>query len=298
MSIAPTPSYVTLPDIPLPYPSILDFLDQRFPKVGRDVWQTRLTAGKVTDNAGRRVTEETPYQPHVRLQYFREVSAEPDIPFEADTLFENDHLLVTCKPHFLPVTPAGPYVNQCLLYRLKAATGIDDLVPIHRIDRETAGIVLFSKRKTTRGAYHDLFQGGHVRKVYEAVTTLPENPELGEWLLHTRIVRGDPWFRMQHVEGPTNAATRIVLLDRNTQVAYLRLEPRTGKQHQLRLHVTRIGAQILYDRYYPILTPKRPDDFARPLQLLARSVTFVDPITQQPLEFQSTRRLAWDFREE
>ncbi len=242
------------------------------------------------------MTAETPYQPHRRLHYFREVAAEPDIPFEAEILFEDEHLLVACKPHFLPVTPAGPYVNQCLLYRLKAVTGLDDLVPIHRIDRETAGIVLFSKQKATRGAYHDLFQSGQVRKVYEAVTTLPDNPEPGQWLLQTRIVRGEPWFRVQHATGTPNAVTRIVLLDRNERVAYLRLEPQTGKQHQLRLHVTCIGAQILYDRYYPLLTPKRPDDFARPLQLLARSVFFIDPVTQQPVEFQSMRQLAWDFR--
>jgi tRNA pseudouridine32 synthase/23S rRNA pseudouridine746 synthase len=109
-------------------------------------------------------------------------------------------------------------------------------------------------------------------------------------------VQGEPWFRVHHVSGTPNAVSRIVLLDRNERLAYLRLEPRTGKQHQLRLHVTLIGAQILYDRYYPILTPKRPDDFARPLQLLARSVAFVDPITQQPFTFCSTRQLAWDFR--
>ena len=295
-STAPIPSYVTLPDLPEPYPSILDFLDQRFPKVGRDVWQSRLASGKVIDDAGCCVRAETPYQPHLRLQYFREVPAEPEIPFKAEILFENDHLLAACKPHFLPVTPAGPYVNQCLLYRLQNATGIRDVVPIHRIDRETAGIVLFSKQKATRGVYHDLFQSNQVRKVYEAVTTLPENTEQDEWLLRTRIVPGEPWFRVQHADGPPNAVTRIVLLDRNEQAAYLRLEPQTGKQHQLRLHVTCIGAHILYDRYYPVLTPKRPDDFARPLQLLARSVAFVDPMTQQPVEFRSMRHLAWDFR--
>jgi tRNA pseudouridine32 synthase/23S rRNA pseudouridine746 synthase len=176
---------------------------------------------------------------------------------------------------------------------LKAETDLDDLVPIHRIDRETAGIVLFSKQKATRGIYHDLFQSGHAHKIYEAVTTLPDHPEQREWLLHTRIVRGEPWFLVQHAEGAVNAITKILLLDRNERFAYLRLEPRTGKQHQLRLHVTLIGAQILYDRYYPVLTPKRPDDFARPLQLLAKSVAFIDPVSRQPMEFRSMRQL-WE----
>lgn len=295
-STAPTPSYVTLPDLPAPRPSLLDFLVERFPKVGREVWQARLLSGKITDDAGQPLTSTTPYRPHARLRYFREVPQEPQIPFQAEILFEHDHLLVACKPHFLPVTPAGPYVNQCLLYRLKAQTGLDDLVPVHRIDRETAGLVLFSKQKATRGAYHNLFESGQARKVYEAVTTLPNVPETREWRLRTRIARGDPWFRVQHAAGPPNADTRIVLLDRNERLAYLRLEPRTGKQHQLRLHVTLLGAQILYDRYYPVLTAKRPDDFARPLQLIARSLAFVDPVTRRSHEFHSPRCLARDFR--
>lgn len=294
-STAPTPSYVTLPKCEPPYPSLLQFFEQRFPKVGRSVWLERIKAGKVMDDAGHPVTLETPYCPHVRLHYYREVEQEPEIPFEASILFCNEHLLVACKPHFLPVTPAGPYVNQCLLYRLKAETGIDDLVPIHRIDRETAGIVLFSVQKATRGMYHELFSAGDVRKVYEAIATLPHDHEQQEWLVRSRIVQGEPWFRMKQVEGPVNAITRIRLLDKNDRFAYFQLEPVTGKQHQLRLHLTLLGSQILHDRYYPELQPKQPDDFIRPLQLLAKTVTFTDPVTQKPMEFQTTRMLAWEY---
>lgn len=295
-SRAPGPSYVTLPERELPYPSLLDFLDNRFKKIGRDVWQARIEAGKITDDNGRPVTLDTPYRPNMRLCYYREVEREPEIPFSEHILFQNDHLLVVCKPHFLPVTPSGPYVNQCLLYRLKVKTGIEDLVPIHRIDRETAGVVMFSVNKETRGVYHELFSAGQIHKCYEAITTLPDEPERLEWVVKSRIVAGEPWFRMKHEKGSLNAITKIRLLDRNNQHAYLQLEPLTGKQHQLRLHVTLLGCQILNDRFYPVLQPKREDDFTRPLQLLAKELHFTDPISRKTMEFHSTRGLPWERR--
>jgi tRNA pseudouridine32 synthase/23S rRNA pseudouridine746 synthase len=293
-SKAPNPSYVTLPKCEPPYPSLLDFLDKKFAKVGREVWRARIEAGKVTDDDGCPVTLDTPYKPNMRLRYYREVEREPEIPFKEKILFQNDHLLVACKPHFLPVTPAGPYVNQCLLYRLQAKTGIDDIVPIHRIDRETAGIVLFSVNKKTRGLYHDLFSSGHAGKVYEAIATLPNDLDRQEWLVKSRIVPGKPWFRMKHAEGPINAITKIRLLDKSDYYAYFRLEPLTGKQHQLRLHLNLLGCQILNDRYYPVLQPKRDDDFTRPLQLLAKTLRFTDPITQKIMESRSMRELFWE----
>jgi tRNA pseudouridine32 synthase/23S rRNA pseudouridine746 synthase len=292
-SKAPSPSYVTLPECEPPYPSLLDFLDKRFKKVGCDVWRARIEAGKVTDDNAHPVTLDTPYRPNMRLRYYREVEYEPEIPFEEQIVFQNDHLLVACKPHFLPVTPSGPYVNQCLLYRLKTSTGIKDLAPLHRIDRETAGIVLFSMNKRTRGLYHSLFSSGQIRKIYEAIATLPKESDRQEWLVKSRIVPGDPWFRMKHAEGQINAVTKIHLLDKNDCHAYFRLEPLTGKQHQLRLHLNLIGCKILNDRFYPKLQPKSDDDFAHPLQLLAKELFFIDPISQKAMKFHSTRQLVW-----
>ncbi|MBD3305408.1 pseudouridine synthase [candidate division KSB3 bacterium] len=293
LSTAPQPSYVTLPPCDPPYPSVVEFLQRRFPKIGRKVWQARLDAGKITDDSGRTITPDTPYRPHLRLRYYREVEREPDIPFTERRLFQSEHLLVACKPHFLPVTPAGPYVNHCLLYRLQAATGIEELAPLHRIDRETAGIVLFSVNKATRGIYHKLFSAGKVTKLYEAVAVLPPKLNRQNWLIKNRIVRGNPWFRVTQEPGPVNAITRIRLIERTAQHGYFRLLPLTGKQHQLRFHLTLLGCQILNDRYYPVLQPKRPDDFSHPLQLLAKVVQFRDPLTHQPMTFRSTRTLCW-----
>ncbi|MCP4403620.1 MAG: pseudouridine synthase [bacterium] len=290
-STAPTPSFVALPDCDPPYPTILDFLDARFPKLGREVWRARLEQGKITDDFKHIIDLNSPYQPGLRLRYFREVEEEPEIPFQETIIFQNDRILVADKPHFLPVTPSGPYVNQCLLYRLRAATGIQELVALHRIDRETAGLVMFSADKNRRGIYHDLFSLGRARKSYEAIATLPKDTEQEEWLLQSRIEPGEPWFRVKDAEGPVNAISKIRLLERKGQLGRFRLEPLTGKQHQLRLHLSLLGVQILHDRYYPELQPKQPDDFTKPLQLLAKELCFLDPVNKEMMNFQSTKTL-------
>ncbi len=292
-STAPIPSYVTLPICRPPYPDLLDFFAQRFPNVGRDVWQERLASGKISTDAGEIITSNTPYQPNARLRYYREVVDEQAIPFDERVIFRNEHILVACKPHFLPVTPAGIYVNQCLLYRLRRATGINEIAPLHRLDRETAGIVMFSINAKSCARYNALFHSGAVRKMYDAIATLPNESARTEWEIRNRLVQGEPWFRMKQVEGAVNAVSKITLLERRGAHGLFRLEPRTGKQHQLRLHLSLIGSQILHDRYYPDLQPKQPDDFAHPLQLLAKELHFTDPISGEPMSFYSSRTLSW-----
>ncbi|GAK50302.1 hypothetical protein U14_01530 [Candidatus Moduliflexus flocculans] len=292
-SIAPVPSYVTLPICRPPYPALLDFFAQRFPNVGRDVWRERLESGKITTDAGDIVTPNTPYLPNARLRYYREVVAEPAIPFEERILFRNEHLLVVCKPHFLPVTPAGAYVNECLLYRLRRAFGLSEIAPLHRLDRETAGVVMFSINASSCAQYNALFHSGAVCKVYEAIASLPDDSDRTEWEIENRLVQGEPWFRTKVVDGAVNAISNITLVERRGEYGLFRLEPRTGKQHQLRVHLMLIGSHILHDRYYPELQPKQPDDFARPLQLLAKELHFTDPVSGEPMRFVSSRTLLW-----
>ncbi|PCI25296.1 MAG: pseudouridine synthase [SAR324 cluster bacterium] len=291
-STSPFPSMVYLPDMAAPYPSILDFLEQRFPQVSRATWESRIVQGKVNYLDGDRVTLASPYLPQQKLCYYREVAREQPIPFEEEILFQNEHLLVVCKPHFVPVTPSGPYVNECLLYRLRRKTGIQDLVAIHRLDRETAGIILFSCNKETRALYCQLFRENKVKKVYEALGRLPAEEERKEWLIENRIVRGEPWFLSKIVEGQHNSFTKIFLLEKQGTEARFRLEPKTGKKHQLRLHLTCIGSGITNDRVYPLLQPqKETEDFLAPLQLLAKEIYFEDPVTRQPMKFVSSRQL-------
>ncbi|NTW99765.1 MAG: pseudouridine synthase, partial [Geobacteraceae bacterium] len=205
MGISKHPSVVTMPEAEKPYPSILMFLCRRFPAISRDTWVIRMSEGKVLDEKGLLITPDSEYSPQNRIFYFREVNTEPVIPFAEKILYLDDEILVACKPHFLPVTPGGQYVDECLLNRLRASTGIEDLAPLHRIDRETAGIVLFSVNKKSRGLYGALFMNGRVEKTYQAISACLPTQETASWDVGNRIERGKPWFRMETVPGRENA---------------------------------------------------------------------------------------------
>ena len=291
MGIAKNPSRVSLPRIEKPYPTILEFLTQRFPSVGQSVWEERILTGKVLDDAGVPITLETPYVPQKRLFYYREVLEEPLIPLPEKTLFQNDELLVACKPPFLPVTPSGPYVNECLLNRLRRKTGNSSLVPLHRIDRETSGLVLFSMNKETRGLYGGLFLSGTIEKTYEALSEVSFPPERKDWTVENRLVDDDIWFRSKVVPGVVNARSRIKLVSCRDNKAHFMLDPITGKKHQLRIHMSGLGFRIMHDRYYPELRDKQEDDLSKPLQLIARRVKFTDPVSGQAMEFESDHKL-------
>src|SRR5512133_1376944 len=293
MAISATPSVVTMPAAERPYPSILEFLTQRFPQVNGSCWQQRLTAGRILNADRTPITANTAYLPHQRLFYFREVEQERVIPFTDTILFQNDHLLVACKPHFLPVTPGGGYVNECLLNRLRMRTENHDLVPLHRIDRETAGIVMFSANKETRGLYARLFAQGMIAKSYQALAECSHNPEQTDWSVENRIEKGEPWFRMKTVPGEPNARSNIRLMERRGAIARFDLCPVTGKTHQLRIHMSGLGFRILNDRYYPDLQPEQADDFEQPLRLIAKTLRFRDPVSGKEMEFSSGRELPW-----
>jgi tRNA pseudouridine32 synthase/23S rRNA pseudouridine746 synthase len=280
-----------MPDIKRPYPTLLEFLIGRFPKIPEQTWVDRITSKKVLTEEGQPVTLDTPYMPNKRLFYFREVEEEPEVPFVEQILFENDHLMVACKPHFLPVTPGGPYVHETLINRLKEKTGNPFLSPINRIDRGTAGLVLISVKKETRGVYQQMFMEGQVQKTYEAVTDFSNNSGQTEWMVENRIERGEPWFRMKTCEGEVNARSRIRLIEVKGTQARFQLCPITGKKHQLRIHLSGLGFPIVNDRYYPTLLPEMPDDFNLPLQLLSRKIEFKDPLTGQKMSFKSLRNL-------
>ncbi len=292
MGISGSMSIVSLPDMEKPYPDLLTFFARRFPKIPAQTWIDRINAGKVLTENGSPVTLETNYTPNCRLFYYREVEKEPAVPFQEQILFANDHLMVVCKPHFLPVTPSGPYVQETLLNRLKKSTGNPFLSPINRIDRGTAGLVLISVNEGTRGQYQRLFMEGQVKKTYEAVAYFPHNGGKIEWLVENRIELGEPWFRMAVCKGKVNARSRIRLLGiGSSSQAQFHLFPFTGKKHQLRIHLSGLGFPIVNDRLYPQLLPEKPDDFNRPLQLLSRTIEFRDPLTGVQMTFESQRKL-------
>jgi len=284
-------STVTMPDMKRPYPSLLAFLVGRFPRISEMTWLERIALGKVLSEDETPVSLATPYTPNGRLFYFREVAEEKIIPFKEHIVYRSEHLIVACKPHFLPVTPSGPYVTETLINRLKKSTGNLYLSPINRIDRETAGLVLISAKKESRGLYQKLFMEGQVRKTYCAVVGVTGDTSETEWLVENRIEQGEPWFRMQTSEGTINARSKISLIKRKGRQALVQLSPVTGKKHQLRIHLSGLGMPIAGDRYYPSLLEKAVDNYQRPLQLLAKKIEFQDPISGVTMSFESKREL-------
>ena len=270
--------------------TVLDFLSERHAFVGAQVWAARMREGRVLDEAGRRVTPESPYRAGACVYYYREPDAETPVPFEERILHLDEHVLVADKPHFLAVAPAGRFLRETLLVRLKRKTGLDALVPVHRIDRETAGVVLFSVNPSTRGAYASLFQRREVSKVYEALSHA--RPALDFPLTRrSRIVAGEPFFRMKEEEGEPNSETRVDLIAARDDVSLYEARPLTGRKHQVRLHLAALGLPVLNDRLYPEALPAALEDFSAPLKLLARSVSFRDPLTGHECYFESERKL-------
>ncbi|VFQ42893.1 pseudouridine synthase [Desulfoluna butyratoxydans] len=290
MSRSPYASTVTVGEAVPSGTPILAFLEARFPAVPSGTWEARLDSGLVTDEKGAALTRDAVVVPMMVLRYYREVAHEDPIPFAEEVVHVDDHLIVACKPHFLPVIPAGKFVNETLLTRLRNRFENPELIPVNRIDRETAGLVLFSRRKETRGLYQGLFMEKKVSKVYEALS-LSRPDGVGPFHVTNRLVKGDPWFRMAVGEGPSNAESTIELVAPKGAGGLFRISPVTGKKHQVRLHMCAIGAPIENDHLYPDLLDEAPPDFERPLKLLAKEVRFIDPVTQTSRCFISPRSL-------
>jgi tRNA pseudouridine32 synthase/23S rRNA pseudouridine746 synthase len=287
----PFASQVVLPETGDGSETLLDVLERRFPRIGRGTWERRIARGKILDENHVAITRDRPFAPGTRIYYFREVENEPSLPFDEEIVFSNDRILVASKPHFLPVTPSGPYVDGCLLNRLKRSTGLSSITPVHRIDRETAGLVVFSVDPWSRGLYQGLFMNGRVDKTYEAVTACPAPPPATPLVVENRIVPGEPFFRMKTEAGPANARTVVRCVGHRGGRALFEVRPLTGKKHQIRLHLSGLGYGIVNDRYYPELLPEEAPDFENPLQLVARALAFRDPVTGEGLRLTCARPL-------
>lgn len=281
-----TASQVFLATIsPQPH-SLYHYLCQQFPHIQAKEWQQRFDSGLIYSDSGEILSIKTPYLPECHIFYYRFLAHEVHVPFQHQILFENEHLLVVDKPHFLTISPTGQYVQETLLVRLKKQTHNPNLTPIHRLDRETAGIVLFSKQISSRGCYQQMFAEREVQKIYHAIArydaqqNFPKNIRL-------RMEKGTPFYTMQISAGAINSETDINILQHNNMWAKYQLKPKTGKQHQLRVHLNSLHLPILYDPFYPTVQHKAEDDFSQPLQLLAKELKFIDPLTQQIFHFHS-----------
>ena len=269
---------------------VMDFLVARFPHISAEDWQQRLAQGLVLGDEGQPLQADTPAIDGGWLYYYRAVESETAIPFRHQVLYRDAHLLVVDKPHFLPVIPSGKYLQHTLLLRLKQSLDVPDLVPIHRIDRDTAGLVLFSLQAASRDAYSALFRERRVEKTYEAIApfdaalAMPQRRE-------SRVRVGAHFMQQAEVPGPVNAITDIDVLEVCGPWARYRLRPLSGQRHQLRVHMLALGLPILNDGMYPQLTPEGSSDTSKPLQLLAKSLVFEDPLSGRRMAFESQLRL-------
>ena len=278
------------------FASVLDFLVARFPAVAD--WPARLARGDVLDARGQPLAADARCAPGTLLWYWRDPPPEPRIPFEIELLHHDEHLVVVDKPHFLPVIPGGRHLLETVLVRLRRELGIATLAPMHRLDRDTAGVLVFIVQPATRHAYQSLLRDRQVRKVYEAVAPWRDDIAMPLLCRHRLEQRpGGAFMQMQVVPGEANAETLVELVARieASGLAHYRLTPHTGRKHQLRAQMSALGLPIVGDRIYPHLLPApaadAPPDWSQPLQLLAREFAFTDPISGEARCFTSRRRL-------
>ena len=278
-----------------PWPTVSAYMIERFFHLDPDYLRQRFDRGEIVAFDGSPLTRDTPLDAEEFVWYYRDPPVEPDIPFDVEILHQDDDLVVVDKPHFLPTTPAGKYLQNSALVRLRRQLDNPDLAPVHRLDRATAGLLMFSARPQTRGAYQMLFQRRTIEKVYEAVSAKPEgwqDPFPLTVRLHIEKLRAQVCVEVDAHREP-NSETLIELLNDDEHVLHTLLHPHTGKMHQWRVHLASIGAGILHDNLYPVLTDEKPDDHDRPLQLLARELRFVDPISGLAREFVTRRTLQY-----
>jgi tRNA pseudouridine32 synthase/23S rRNA pseudouridine746 synthase len=309
-----------------PWETALDYMMHRWGHIDPQGIEDRFDAGEIVGEAGIALDRSTPMQDHTFIWYYRSLPPETRIPVELNILHQDDHLLVVDKPHFLPTTPGGTYIQESALVRLRNQLGLPDLIPMHRLDRMTAGILLLSTNPETRGKYQVLFEKRQVQKEYECVSAAepaPGHPAVDfPVVVRNRMTKSRSYLLAEVIDGEPNAETRIERLhtfdaahgpdsasasappgaldcaphhapDGGPQRrALYRLEPHSGKTHQLRVHMASLGLGIVNDAFYPELLDKAPDNYAKPLQLLARGIRFVDPISGSPVEYRSRLELS------
>ncbi|MDV6269549.1 pseudouridine synthase [Rhodococcus globerulus] len=274
--------------------TVLEFLVGEFPGE-HELWNALVAAGDVVDEHGRIISSETPYQPTRFVYFYREPPPEIPVPHEIEILYSDEQILVIDKPHFLATIPRGAHIVESAVVRLRRDLHLPDLAPVHRLDRMTAGVIVFTVTPDLRRPYQELFAEQKIVKEYEAIAGF--DPELTfPRIVRSRINKVHGEMTATEVEGEPNSETRVELVELLTDSAgstlgRYRLFPKTGRTHQLRLHLNSMGIPILGDNYYPHYRPAVPGDFSTPLRLLARALEYPDPITGHTRRFVSTRAL-------
>ncbi|OMC50054.1 pseudouridine synthase [Mycobacterium sp. IS-1264] len=260
---------------------VLAELTARFGEPAR----AKVLAGEVVDADGVVVDHATVLPAGAAVYLYRELPQEVPVPFDMPVLYHDADIVVVDKPHFLATMPRGQHVAQTALVRLRRELGLPELSPAHRLDRLTAGVLLFTVRRELRGAYQSLFARAKVRKTYLARAAVDPDLVLPR-VVASRIVKRRGRLQAVCEPGTPNAETLVELLSPD---GLYRLTPRTGRTHQLRVHMASLGIPIAGDPLYPNVIDVSPGDFGTPLRLLAQRIEFDDPVTGSRREFVSGR---------
>jgi tRNA pseudouridine32 synthase/23S rRNA pseudouridine746 synthase len=276
-----------------PWTTLLEHLVERLPRVAPTRIEQMLREERIFGRHGP-LGVDTLFEPGSFIWFHRDLPDEVPVPFDLTVVHRDEHLLVVDKPHFLAAIPRGRHIQQTALVRLRLELGLPQLSPAHRLDRVTAGLMMFVITPPARGAYQTLFRDRKVHKEYEAIA--PYDPSLVlPRTVRSRIVKERGILVAQEVAGEPNARTHVELFEHRDGLGRYRLVPATGRTHQLRIHLSGLGVPILGDDFYPALREKPLDDFTEPLQLLAKVLDFDDPLTGEHRRFTSGLRLsAWD----
>jgi tRNA pseudouridine32 synthase/23S rRNA pseudouridine746 synthase len=267
-----------------------EFLVDRLP--ARALVGQRLRAGDFVDQSGQPLTGDEPYRPHTFVWFHRALAPEAPAPFPITVLEVNERFVVADKPHFMATTPRGAHVTETALVKLRLSLDLPELAPAHRLDRLTAGVLVFTTRREYRGAYAGVFQSGNAHKTYEALAPFDPALEFPRRIVG-RIEKRRDSLQAELVDGEPNTETLVELVEAGGAYARYKLTPTTGKTHQLRVHMASLGLPIVGDSLYPTVADVAPDDFSSPLQLIARRLWFTDPIDQTPRDYMSGFELEW-----
>lgn len=250
-----------------------------------------LAQERFVDEDGRAVREDEPYAPARLVWFHRDLREEPVVPGPIHVVHQDERLVVVDKPPFLSTIPRGGHVMQSVVVRLRAELGLPELSPLHRLDRVTSGLLLLATERAWRGPYQTAFERRAVHKTYRALAPLRADLDLPAVVRnHIRKERGT-WCAEVVPDAPVNAETKVELEREVDGLGVYRLTPRTGRTHQLRVHLAGLGVPIVDDPLYPVVHDVAVDDFRRPLQLLAAEIAFVDPVDGQRREFRAVRSL-------